>query len=150
MRSIGVAERALCATCARLDARVALGRTLSDVSVWQERIAEARCVIDPARALVMLTAERMDAGGNKAARKEIAMIKVVVSSMALRVIDSAIQAHGAFGLSDDFPLARMHAGQRALRIADGPDEVHRQTIAQLELAAQRGAASKLTLHSPST
>jgi acyl-CoA dehydrogenase len=144
MRSIGVAEAALAAMCARLDSRVAFGRTLSDRSVWQERIAEARCLIDQARALVMLTAERMDSAGNKAARKDIAMIKVVIPSMTLRVIDWAIQAHGAFGLSEDFPLARMYAGQRALRIFDGPDEVHRQTVAQLELAAQRAAREART------
>jgi acyl-CoA dehydrogenase len=141
MRSIGVAESALALMCARLDTRVAFGRPLSDRSVWHERIAEARCLIDQARALVLLTAERMDAVGNKAARKEIAMIKVVVPNMALRVIDWAIQAHGAFGVSEDFPLARMYAGQRTLRIYDGPDEVHRQTVAQLELAAQRAARS---------
>jgi len=137
MRSIGVAEEALALMCERLDGRVTFGRRLSDRSVWHERIAEARCAIDQARSLVMDTAARMDAVGNKAARKEIAMIKVVVPNVAVKVIDWAIQAHGAFGVSEDFPLATMYAAARTLRIFDGPDEVHRQTVAQLELAAQR-------------
>jgi acyl-CoA dehydrogenase len=137
MRSIGVAESALSLMCRRLDSRVTFGKRLSERSLWHERIAESRCLIDQARALVLEAALRIDADGNKAARKQIAMIKVVVPSMALRVIDWAIQAHGAGGLSADFPLASMHAAQRSLRLVDGPDEVHRQTIAQLELTAQR-------------
>ena len=137
MRSIGAAEVALELMCERLKSRVAFGRPLSEQSVWHERIAEARCAIDQARALVLQTAERIDRLGNKAARKEIAMIKVVVPSMAARVIDQAMQAHGAGGLSVDHPLAQMYSVQRALRIIDGPDEVHRATIAKLELAATR-------------
>ena len=137
MRGVGVAEAALSLMCRRLDSRVTFGKRLSERSVWHERIAESRCLIDQARELVLHTARRIDAEGNKAARKEIAMIKVVVPNMALRVIDWAIQAHGGGGLSADFPLAGMYAGQRSLRLVDGPDEVHRQTIAQLELRAQR-------------
>jgi acyl-CoA dehydrogenase len=137
MRSIGAAEHALSLMCRRLDSRVTFGKRLSERSLWHERIAHARCLIDQARGLVMMTAQRMDDVGNRGARKEIAMIKVVVPTMTQQIIDWSIQAHGAFGLSEDFPLARMHAGQRILRIADGPDEVHCRTIAQLELAAQR-------------
>jgi acyl-CoA dehydrogenase len=140
MRSIGTAEAALHAMCVRLHERIAFGKPLSEQSLWRQRIAEARCLIDQARALVLRAAEQMDRAGNKAARKEIAMIKVVVPNMALQVIDWAIQAHGGAGLSDDFPLASMFAEQRVLRLADGPDEVHNETIARLELATQVGAA----------
>jgi acyl-CoA dehydrogenase len=142
MRSIGAAERALRLMCQRLDARVAFGKRISEQSVWHERIAEARCAIDQARLLVLETARRMDEVGNRQARKQIAMIKVVVPSVALRVIDWAIQAHGGAGLCDDVPLAEMYAGQRALRIVDGPDEVHRQTIAKLELELQLACAAQ--------
>jgi len=128
------AELALELMCQRLRTRVAFGKPLSEQSVWHERIAEARCRIDQARQLVLKTARAMDQLGNKAARKEIAMIKVVVPNMALQVIDWAIQAHGGAGLSADFELASMFAAQRILRLADGPDEVHRATIAKLELA----------------
>ena len=134
MRSIGVAERALELMCKRLNARVAFGKPLSSQSIWHERIAESRCLIDQARLMVLKAAYMMDTVGNKIARKEIAMIKVIVPSMALKVIDWAIQAHGGGGVSDQFPLAKLWVGQRTLRLADGPDEVHRNAIAKLELA----------------
>jgi acyl-CoA dehydrogenase len=134
MRSIGVAERALELMCKRLSSRVAFGKPLASQSIWHERIAESRCLIDQARLMVLKAAYMMDTVGNKVARKEIAMIKVIVPTMALKVIDWAIQAHGAGGVSEDFPLARLWAGQRTLRLADGPDEVHRNAIATLELA----------------
>jgi acyl-CoA dehydrogenase len=133
MRSIGTAEVALAVMCKRLNARVAFGKPLSQQSVWHERVAESRCMIDQARLMVLQAAYMMDVAGNKVARKEIAMIKVIVPNMALKIIDWAIQAHGGGGVSQDFDLAHMYAGQRALRLADGPDEVHRHTIAKLEL-----------------
>jgi acyl-CoA dehydrogenase len=138
MRSIGVAERALELMCKRLNSRVAFGKAIASQSVWHERIAEARCMIDQARLMVLNAAYMMDTVGNKVARKEIAMIKVIVPNMTLQVIDWAIQAHGAGGVTSDFPLARLWAGQRTLRIADGPDEVHRNAIAKLELARHAG------------
>ena len=141
MRSIGAAEAALHAMCVRLNARIAFGKRLIEQSLWRQRIAEARCLIDQARLLVMHTAEQMDRVGNKVARKQIAMIKVVVPNMALQVIDWAIQAHGGAGLGGDFPLASMFAEQRILRLADGPDEVHNETIARLELASQLATVS---------
>ncbi len=134
MRSIGVAERALELMCKRLNARVAFGKPISAQSIWHERIAESRCSIDQARLMVLKAAYMMDTVGNKVAKKEIAMIKVIVPSMALKIIDWAIQAHGGAGVSDQFPLAKLWAGQRTLRLADGPDEVHRNAIAKLELA----------------
>lgn len=134
MRSIGVAERALELMCRRLSSRVAFGKPISSQSVWHERIAESRCLIDQARLMVLNAAYMMDTVGNKVARRQIAMIKVIVPGMTLKVIDWAIQAHGAGGVSEDFPLARLWAGQRTLRLADGPDEVHRSAIAKLELA----------------
>jgi len=134
MRSIGVAERALELMCARLTARVAFGKPLSSQSVWHERIANARCQIDQARLLTLKAAHMMDTVGNKVAKAEIAMIKVVAPSMAAQVLDWAIQAHGGGGLSDDFPLAYLYGLQRHLRFADGPDEVHRGAIAKIELA----------------
>jgi acyl-CoA dehydrogenase len=134
MRSIGVAERALELMCKRLNQRVAFGKPLATQSVWHERIAEARCMIDQARLLTLKAAHLMDTVGNKTARAEIAMIKVVAPSMSLQVIDWAIQAHGGAGVSQDFPLAYLYAYQRTLRLADGPDEVHRSAIARLELA----------------
>jgi acyl-CoA dehydrogenase len=141
MRSIGVAERALELMCRRLSARVAFGRPISEQSVWHERIAESRCMIDQARLLVLKAAFMMDTAGNKVARSEIAMIKVVVPNMTLQIIDWAIQAHGAGGVTSDFPLARLWASQRTLRIADGPDEVHRNAIAKLELAKHMGKSA---------
>jgi acyl-CoA dehydrogenase len=134
MRSIGAAERALELMCQRLNARVAFGKPISSQSVWHERIAESRCLIDQARLLTLKAAFMMDTVGNKLARTEIAMIKVVAPNVAGKVIDWAIQAHGGAGVSDDFPLAYSYANQRTLRLADGPDEVHRSAIAKLELA----------------
>jgi len=134
MRSIGAAERALELMCKRLNTRVAFGKPIAAQSVWHERIAEARCLIDQARLLTLKAAYMMDTVGNKVARTEIAMIKVVAPTMAGKVIDWAIQAHGGAGVSDDFPLAYSYANQRTLRLADGPDEVHRNAIAKLELA----------------
>jgi acyl-CoA dehydrogenase len=133
MRAIGVAERALELMCRRLDSRVAFGRKISEQGVWRERIAESRIRIDTARLLTLKTAWLMDTVGNKQAQSEIAMIKVLAPSVAQQVLDWAIQAHGAAGVSDDFPLAYQWAGNRTLRLADGPDEVHRNAIAKLEL-----------------
>jgi acyl-CoA dehydrogenase len=133
MRSIGVAERALELMCKRLSSRTAFGRRISEQGVWRERIAESRCAIDQARLLTLKAAYMMDTVGNKVARAEIAMIKVVAPNVALKVIDWAIQAHGGGGVSSDFPLALMWAHQRTLRLADGPDEVHNNAIAKLEL-----------------
>jgi acyl-CoA dehydrogenase len=140
MRSIGAAERALSLLCRRVVGRTAFGRTLAEHGVWRERIAEARCRIDMARLLTLKAAAMMDEVGNKVARREIAMIKVVAPRVACEVIDWAIQAHGAAGVSQDFGLAEMYANQRTLRIADGPDEVHRESVAKLELRAQATAA----------
>jgi acyl-CoA dehydrogenase len=134
MRIIGAAERALELLCKRVQSRVAFGKRISDHTVWHERIAESRCMIDQARLLTLNAAYMMDTVGNKVARAQIAMIKVVAPNMACQIIDWAIQAHGGAGVSDDFPLASLYAGIRTLRIADGPDEVHRSTIARLELA----------------
>ena len=134
MRTIGVAERALEALCQRISSRVAFGRRISEYSIWHERIADARCMIEQARLLTLKAADMMDKVGNKAARSEIAMIKVVAPNMALQIIDWAIQAHGGAGVSADFFLAHAYAAIRTLRLADGPDEVHRGTIARLELA----------------
>jgi acyl-CoA dehydrogenase len=134
MRSIGAAERALEMMCARLQDRVAFGKRLSEQSVWHERIAESRCMIDQARLLTLNAAWKMDTAGNKAARAEIAMIKVVAPNMSCKVVDWAIQAHGAAGVSQDFWLAEAYAHQRTVRIVDGPDEVHRNAIAKIELA----------------
>ncbi len=134
MRSIGAAERALELMCKRLNSRIAFGREIARQSVWQERIAEARCMIEQARLLTLKAAWMMDTVGNKGARAEIAMIKIVAPIMAGQVIDWAIQAHGGAGVSQDFPLAYSWANQRTLRLADGPDEVHRNSLAKLELA----------------
>ena len=133
MRVIGVAERALEMMCRRTQERVTFGKPVSERTVTLERIANARIMIDQARLLVLHAAWKMDAEGNKAARKEIAMIKVAAPNMALQVIDWAIQAYGAAGVSDDFALAAMYAHARTLRLADGPDEVHRNQIGTLEL-----------------
>jgi acyl-CoA dehydrogenase len=134
MRAIGVAERAQELMCRRLDSRVAFGRKISEQGVWRERIAESRIRIDTARLLTLKTAWLMDTVGNKRAQSEIAMIKVLAPNVAQQVLDWAIQAYGAAGVSDDFPLAYQWAGNRTLRLADGPDEVHRNAIAKLELA----------------
>ena len=134
MRCIGAAERALETMVDRLRNRVAFGKELSSQSVWHERIAEARCMIDQARLLTLNAAHKMDAVGNKEAKAEIAMIKVVAPNMACQVIDWAIQAHGAAGVNEDVWLAESWALQRTVRIVDGPDEVHRMAIAKLEIA----------------
>jgi acyl-CoA dehydrogenase len=136
MRSIGAAERALELMCKRLNERVAFGKPVSAQSVWHEHIAESRCMIEQARLLTLKAAYMMDTVGNKVAKAEIAMIKVVAPNMAAKVIDWAIQAHGGGGMSDDFPLAYAYVWQRALRFADGPDEVHRASLAKLELTQQ--------------
>ncbi len=133
MRTIGVAERALELMCERVLSRVAFGKPIAEQSIWHERIAQSRCMIDQARLLTLKAADMMDKVGNKVARAEIAMIKTVAPNMACQVIDWAIQAHGGAGVSEDFPLAAMYAGIRTLRLADGPDEVHNGTIAKLEL-----------------
>ena len=133
MRLIGLAERALELMCERAAARVAFGKPLSHQTVTQERIAEARCQIDMARLLTLKAAWMMDVAGNKSARAEIAMIKVVAPNMACRVIDWAMQAFGAMGMSEDAPLAYFYTVARTLRFADGPDEVHRNSIAKIEL-----------------
>src|SRR5437588_621571 len=133
MRLIGVAEVGLELMCRRLSRRVAFGRPLAEQSVWLERIAQSRILIDQARLLTLNAAHRMDTVGNKAARAEIAMIKVAAPEMLCRVLDWAIQAHGAAGVSDDFPLAQAYAYARSVRIVDGPDEVHQNQIGRLEL-----------------
>jgi acyl-CoA dehydrogenase len=133
MRLIGQAERALEKMCKRLKTRVAFGRAVADQSVWLERVAESRIMIDQVRLLVLKAAYMMDTVGNKEARAEIAMIKVAAPNVALQVIDWAIQAHGGAGVAEDFGLAYAYAHARTLRIADGPDEVHRNQIGKLEL-----------------
>jgi acyl-CoA dehydrogenase len=133
MRLIGVAERSLEAMCRRVSSRVAFGRTIAEQGTIRADIANSRMEIDQARLLTLKAAYMMDTVGNKAARAEIAMIKIVAPNMALRVIDRAIQAHGAAGVCDDFGLAKAWANSRTLRLADGPDEVHREAIAKLEL-----------------
>ncbi len=137
MRLIGQAERALELMCRRATDRVAFGRAVADQTVTQERIANARIMIDQARLLVLHAAWKMDTAGNKAAKKEIAMIKVAAPTMACQVIDWAMQVHGAAGVCDDHQLAFFYAQARSLRFADGPDEVHRNQIARLELAPLR-------------
>ena len=133
MRLIGLSERALALMCKRLSSRIAFGKPLAAQSVWHERIAESRCMIDQARLLTLKAAYMMDTAGNKIARSEIAMIKVVAPNVAQQIIDWAIQAHGAGGLSEDFPLAYAYTWARILRLADGPDEVHRAALAKWEL-----------------
>ena len=134
MRLIGATERALEAMCRRALGRVAFGRPLAEQGVWRERIANARLKIDQARFLVLHAAWKMDTAGNKAAQKEIAMIKVVAPTIACEVLDQAIQLFGGAGVSDDFGLGWLYANARTLRIADGPDEVHRNHVAKLELS----------------
>ena len=133
MRAIGVAERALEAMCRRVTTRTAFGKPLSDQGVIQEWIADSRMDIEQARLLVLKTAWLMDTVGNKGARIEVSAIKVAVPNMALRVVDRAIQAHGAGGVGPDFGLASMYAHLRTLRLADGPDEVHRMQLAKREI-----------------
>jgi acyl-CoA dehydrogenase len=133
MRLIGLAERSLEKLCRRTLSRVAFGKPIAEQTVTQERIAEARIMIDQARLLTLKAADMMDKVGNKEAKKEIAMIKVAAPNMACQVVDWAIQAHGAAGITDDFGLSFAYANARLLRIADGPDEVHRNQIARLEL-----------------
>ena len=133
MRAIGAAERALKLMCERALSRVAFGQEIARQGVVREQIAESRMEIDQARLMVLKTADLIDKVGAKGARSEIAAIKVIAPRIALRVVDRAIQVHGAGGVSDDFPLARMYAGLRTLRIADGPDEVHVRTVARQEL-----------------
>ncbi|HOT78665.1 MAG TPA: acyl-CoA dehydrogenase family protein [Microthrixaceae bacterium] len=133
MRCIGIAERALELMCRRVTDRVAFGRPLAEQGVIREWIADSRMEIEQARLLTFKAAWLMDTVGNKGAAVEISSIKVVVPNMALRVVDRSIQAHGGGGVSDDFPLARMYAGLRTLRFADGPDEVHRRQVARTEL-----------------
>ncbi|MHB8947951.1 MAG: acyl-CoA dehydrogenase family protein [Rhodoferax sp.] len=133
MRLIGQAERALELMCKRAASRVAFGKPIAAQTVTQERIAEARCKIDMARLLTLKASWMMDVAGNKFAKNEIAMIKVVAPSMACQVIDWAMQAHGGAGMCDDFPLAYAYTNARTLRFADGPDEVHRNAIAKQEL-----------------
>ena len=132
MRTIGVAERALEKMIRRITSRTAFGRKVSEFSVWEERIATARTDIEMTRLLCLKAADMMDKVGNKAAALEIAMIKVAGPKIALKVIDDAIQAHGGGGVTKDFGLAKMYAGIRTLRLADGPDEVHNRAIARLE------------------
>ena len=133
MRLIGQAERALEKMCKRAKSRIAFGRPVSDQTVTQERIAESRIMIDQARLLVLKAAYMMDTVGNKEARKEIAMIKVAAPNMACQVIDWALQVHGGGGVTSDFGLAFAYAHARVLRLADGPDEVHRNQVARIEL-----------------
>ncbi len=133
MRLIGLAERSLELMCKRASSRTAFGKLVSQQGVTLERIAEARCKIDQARLLTLRTAWLMDMGGNKLAKNDIAMIKVVAPSMACQVIDWAMQVHGGGGMCDDFPLAYSYTAARTLRYADGPDEVHRNAIAKNEL-----------------
>ncbi|MCP5080821.1 MAG: acyl-CoA dehydrogenase [Alphaproteobacteria bacterium] len=139
MRQIGVAERALELMCKRATERVAFGKPLSDQGGLRQEIARSRIEIDQARLLTLRAAEMMDTVGNKAARKEIAMIKVVAPAMACRVVDRAIQVHGAMGVCQDTFLASAYAHSRSLRLADGPDEVHMNAIARMELKAVAGS-----------
>ncbi|URD59727.1 acyl-CoA dehydrogenase family protein [Sphingomonas sp. KRR8] len=132
MRTIGAAEEALKLMVKRIQSRVAFGKRIAEHSVWEQRVAEARIEIEATRLLCLKAADMMDKAGNKAAKAEIAMIKVKAPQMALKVIDDAIQAFGGAGVSQDTPLAHMWAGIRTLRLADGPDEVHNRSIALME------------------
>jgi len=133
MRLIGIAERSLELMCSRARSRVAFGKPIADQGVIRQWIAKARCAIDQARLLVLKAAWMMDTVGNKAAQRDIAVIKAVVPQMALKIIDRAIQVHGGGGVSQDFPLAQFWTYARSLRLADGPDEVHLESIAKMEL-----------------
>ena len=137
MRTIGAAEEALAAMTKRLMSRTAFGKTIAEQGVWEERVANARIDIEMTRLLCLKAADMMDRAGNKAAQGEIAMIKVAAPIMALKIIDDAIQAFGAAGVSEDAGLARAYSGIRTLRLADGPDEVHRRAIARLEYKKYR-------------
>jgi len=137
MRNIGVAERLLERICQRLSSRVAFGKPIAEQSIWLERIANCRIMIDQARLLVLNAADKMDRLGNKAARREIAMIKVAALAMLNYVVDWAIQAHGAAGVTTDFGLGHIAASARTMRIVDGPDEVHRNQIGRMELERHR-------------
>jgi acyl-CoA dehydrogenase len=145
MRTIGVAERALELMCHRLSSRVAFGKEIARDGVWRERIAQSRCMIEQARLLTLKAAYMMDTVGNKIAKAEIAMIKVIAPSMACQIIDWAIQAHGAMGVCQDTFLAKAYANQRTLRLADGPDEVHRNSIAKLELGKQLATGQEVEM-----
>jgi acyl-CoA dehydrogenase len=131
--------------CRRASERIAFGKSVADQGVTRERIAEARIMIDSARLMVLNAAWKMDTVGNKSAKKEIAMIKVLAPNVACQVIDWALQVHGGGGVSDDFGLARAYASARTLRFADGPDEVHRNAIAKQELGEQTSIAEALSL-----
>jgi acyl-CoA dehydrogenase len=137
MRTIGAAEEALGLMCERLQGRVAFGKRLSEHSIWEQRVAEARIEIEATRLLCLKAADMMDRAGNKAAKAEIAMIKVKAPQMALKVIDDAVQAFGGAGVSQDTPLAMSWAHIRTLRLADGPDEVHNRSIAKMEFEKHR-------------
>jgi acyl-CoA dehydrogenase len=137
MRNIGVAERLLEKICRRLSSRVAFGKPIADQSIWLERIANCRIMIEQARLLTLNAADKMDRLGNKAARREIAMIKVAAPAMLNYVVDWAIQAHGAAGVTTDFGLGHIAASARTMRIVDGPDEVHRNQIGRMELERHR-------------
>jgi acyl-CoA dehydrogenase len=141
MRTIGAAEMALEAMCRRLVSRVAFGKRISDNNVWEERIARARIDIECSRLLCLKAADMMDRAGNKSAHLEIALIKVQAPTMALKILDDAIQAHGGGGVSGDFELAAAWAGIRTLRFADGPDEVHNRAIARAELGKYEDVAA---------
>ena len=138
MRTIGLAERMLSLMCRRLLSREAFGKRIAEHSVWEERVANARIEIECARLLTLKAAYMMDTVGNKVARAEIAMIKVKAPIMALQVIDDAIQAFGGAGVTSDYGIAQAYAGMRTLRLADGPDEVHRRAIARLEYKKHAG------------
>jgi acyl-CoA dehydrogenase len=142
MRTIGVAEMALEKMVKRLQSRVAFGKRISEQSIWEQRIAEARTDIEMTRLLCLKAADMMDKVGNKVAQLEIAMIKVAGPRMALRIIDDAIQAFGGAGVTTDPGLAKAYAGIRTLRLADGPDEVHNRSIARLEFGRYKAAASR--------
>ncbi len=144
MRAIGMAERALELMCRRAQERVAFGKPIADQGVVQDWIAESRIEIDQARLLTMYAAWLMDSAGNKAARNEVSAIKVVAPNVALKVVDRAIQVHGGGGVCEDFPLAEMYAGLRTLRLADGPDEVHKMVIARRELRRHAEAGGLIT------
>ena len=139
MRTIGAAEQALAALCKRITTRVAFGKTIAEHSVWEQRIAEARADIEMNRLLCLKAAYMMDVAGNKVAKNEIAMIKLTAPRMALKIIDDAIQAHGAGGVTTDFGLAKQYASMRTMRLADGPDEVHNRAIARMEYGKHRVA-----------